>query len=304
MGAASESRTQKRHVLATVIQRISRPHPGCHRYTALTQQLVPEGENPTLPILVKCNPSDFTGDKVSLALGIERGVELVEGDEVFVWVSEQPHEENTLGQNGLVARGELVAFERSGLKATIKVRLHRRFDGKHFGMNVLVAASSKSEPARHLECRIGPRRHRLVWSLSSEEREFLNSVFLVADQQITANAHEAEITRILGLITNRVVMAGNERSGRNPLRLTQGDTELFEMLLRRWHDQNGVCVLCQREIPLRAENKLLQMSPDRVDSTNPHYDWQNIRLTHLASNLGKSDATLAEWSAYLDMIRR
>ena len=257
-----------------------------------------------MPILVKCNPSDFTGDKLSLALGTERGIELIEGDEVFVWISEQPREGKTLGQNGLVARGELVAFERSGLKATIKVRLHQRFDGKHFGMNALVAASSKSEPARHLERRIGPRRHRLVWSLSSEEREFLNSVFLVADRQITASALEVEITRIVGFITNRVAVAGNERSGRIPLRRTQGDTELFEMLLRRWHDQNGVCVLCQREIPLRTENKLLQMSPDRVDSTNPRYDWQNIRLTHFACNLAKSDATLDEWSAYLDMMRR
>jgi hypothetical protein len=210
----------------------------------------------------------------------------------------------TPGQKGLVARGELVGFERSGATATIGVRLHQRFAGEHFGMNALVAASSRSEPARNLERRIAPRRHRLIWSLPSDEREFLDNVFRVADQQPVAGALEAEITRMVGLITGRVGVAGNERSGRNPLRLSPEDAALFEMLLRRWHDQNGVCVLCQREIPLRTENKLLKMSSDRVDSTNLHYDWENTRLTHLACNLGKTDATLDEWSAYLDLIRQ
>jgi hypothetical protein len=170
-------------------------------------------------------------------------------------------------------------------------------------MNLLVAASSRSEPARYLERRIGPLRHRRIWSLSSEEWEFLDGVLLLADQQVTAGALEAEITRIVGLITNRIEAAGSNRSGRNPPRLSPED-ELFEMLLWRWHEQKGVCVLCQREIPLRIENKLLQVSADRVGSANPHYDRENTRLTHLACNLGKSDATSDEWSAYLRMLRR
>jgi hypothetical protein len=257
-----------------------------------------------LPILVKCSPSESASDEFSLTLGVERGVEPMEGDEVFIWVFERTRERMTPGQKGLVARGELVGFERSGAKATISVRLHRRFAGEQFGMNALVAASAASEPARDLVRRIRRSRGRRIWGLSSDEREFLDSKFRAADQQLAAGALEAEITRIVMLITNRVGIAGNERSGWNPLRLSPEGAELFEMLLRRWHDQNGVCVLCQREIPLTTENKLLQMSPDRADSTSPHYNWQNTRLTHLACNLGKSNATHDEWSAYLDMIRQ
>jgi hypothetical protein len=239
-----------------------------------------------------------------LTLRTQRGVELIEGDEVFVWVSEQPREGIMADQKGLVARGELVAFEGSGSRATIRVRLHERFSGERFDMNALVAAAARWESARHLERRIGPLRHRLVWSLSSEEREFLDNVFRAVDEEIKPNPLRAAITRIVDLIRNRVGVAGSERSGRNPQRLSPEDAELFEMLLRCWHEQNGVCVLCRREIPLSTQNRLLQLSPDRLDSANVRYDLQNTRLTHLACNLGKSDATLDEWSAYLDLIRQ
>jgi len=73
---------------------------------------------------------------------------------------------------------------------------------------------------------------------------------------------------------------------------------------RRWEAQDGMCALCDRPIPLEPENKLLQMSQDRTDSANLTYDWQNMRLTHLACNLGKSDATVDEWLGYLALIRQ
>ena len=65
-----------------------------------------------------------------------------------------------------------------------------------------------------------------------------------------------------------------------------------------------MCALCDRPIPLKPENPLLQMSRDRTDSANKVYDWQNTRLTHLACNLGKSDATVEEWRDYLALLRQ
>ena len=258
-----------------------------------------------MPILVKCNPSEFADEELSLTLQMERGVELVEGDEVFVWVSEQPRERpTTSGQKGLVARGELVGYQHFGSRATVRVRVCQRFSDERFGMTALVDASADSQAAYRLQSRIGPRRHRLIWSLSSDERDVLDHVLRASDQPITDGILDAELTRIVELMRSRIAVAGSDRSGRNPPRSSPEDADIFEMLVQRWHEQNDVCPLCQKEIPLRTENKLLQMSPDRMDSSDIHYDWPNTRLTHLACNLGKSDATLDEWWAYLGMIRQ
>jgi hypothetical protein len=79
---------------------------------------------------------------------------------------------------------------------------------------------------------------------------------------------------------------------------------VFLMLMQRWNDQDGMCALCDRPIPLKPPNRLLQMSRDRTDSGNKAYEWQNTRLTHLACNLAKSDAPLADWLGYLALIRQ
>jgi hypothetical protein len=82
------------------------------------------------------------------------------------------------------------------------------------------------------------------------------------------------------------------------------DSDLFQTPMQRWHEQRGLCPLCQKAISFRPANRLLQMSRDRTDSANKAYDWENTRLTHLACNLGKSDATLDEWHGYLAMLRQ
>ncbi len=113
-----------------------------------------------------------------------------------------------------------------------------------------------------------------------------------------------EISRLMEGIKQDIARAGLAKTGVYPLRTMPNDSDLLEMLMRRWHEQKGTCPLCQKAIPLKPANKLLQMSRDRTDSANKAYDWENTRLTHLACNLGKSDATLDEWHGYLAMVRQ
>jgi hypothetical protein len=112
-----------------------------------------------------------------------------------------------------------------------------------------------------------------------------------------------EISRLVAMIKQDVATAGSIRTGVNPMRFAPNDSDVFSMLMQRWEAQDGMCALCDRPIPLKPENKLLQMSRDRSDSLNKTYDWQNTCLTHLACNLGKSDATVDQWRDYLTLIR-
>ena len=112
-----------------------------------------------------------------------------------------------------------------------------------------------------------------------------------------------EISRLVVLIKQDALAAGTTYIGVNPMRLMPNDSDVFSMLMQQWDTQDGICALCDRQIPLKPENKLLQMSRDRTDSANKAYDWRNTRLTHLACNLGKSDATVDQWRDYLTLIQ-
>jgi hypothetical protein len=115
-------------------------------------------------------------------------------------------------------------------------------------------------------------------------------------------ALRAELTRLVNLIKHDVAVAGTPRTGLNPVRYM--DAEIYLVLIERWREQRGLCALRDRPIPLKPENKLLQMSRDRTVSANKTYDWENTRLTHLACNLGKSSATVDEWHEYLSLVRQ
>jgi hypothetical protein len=113
-----------------------------------------------------------------------------------------------------------------------------------------------------------------------------------------------ELSRLANGIIHDIAASGTPRSGSNPLRLGPNLSDVFRILMNRWNEQDGLCALCDRPIPLTTANKLLQMSRDRTESTNRAYDWENTRLTHLACNLGKRDASLDDWREYLALIRQ
>jgi len=99
------------------------------------------------------------------------------------------------------------------------------------------------------------------------------------------NALRQEISRLAEGIKQDIVRTGMEKTGVYPTRSMPNDFDLTEKLMQRWFKQKGICALCDRALPLKPVNKLLQVSPDRSDSANKAYDWQNTRLTHLACNL-------------------
>jgi hypothetical protein len=118
------------------------------------------------------------------------------------------------------------------------------------------------------------------------------------------DALRQEISRLVEAMKQDAARAGMDRTGVYPPRTVPNDLDLEHTLLQKWHDQNGICALCDKRILLNPTNKLLQLSRDRADSANKIYDWQNTQLTHLACNLGKSDATADEWQYYLAMVRQ
>lgn len=261
----------------------------------------------SVPILVKCNPIDITGDQFSVTLDLESGTELIENDCAYVWISEKsPEKPKMQCQRGLAARGRLAAYEllNGTTKATVRICISQRFAGKQFGMTELGDEGKSNHVAASLHEYIKKNRRRRIWPLLSERRAYLHQVFQTAIAQSSETDLDGEIARALRLAENRVALAGTERTGQNPPRFMPNSTDTHALLKQRWREQNGICALCQRVIPLRAENKLLRMSLDRMDSMNKNYDCQNTRFTHLACNLGKSDATIEEWDAYLDMIRQ
>lgn len=113
-----------------------------------------------------------------------------------------------------------------------------------------------------------------------------------------------ELSRLVDAIKQDVANAGTSRTGVNPPRFAPNISDLFRMLRNQWDVQNGMCALCDRPIPLKPKNRLLQMSRDRTDSANKTYDLANTRLTHLGCNLAKSDSALEDWREYLALIRQ
>jgi hypothetical protein len=55
---------------------------------------------------------------------------------------------------------------------------------------------------------------------------------------------------------------------------------------------------------IRPTNRLFQPSPDRIDSSLGDYGPDNLRLAHLACNLGKNAASVDEFQEWLEMMRQ
>jgi hypothetical protein len=67
----------------------------------------------------------------------------------------------------------------------------------------------------------------------------------------TNNRHlREEVSRLVAGIKHDIAVAGMAKTGTNPLRFAPNDSDLFLMLMRRWDEQDGMCALCDRPIPL------------------------------------------------------
>lgn len=112
------------------------------------------------------------------------------------------------------------------------------------------------------------------------------------------------LSRLTLMIQNDITQSGKVSTGANPVRHGPNYSDVYALLHRCWEKQKGLCLLCGEAIPVKTDNKLLQMSRDRIDSINKGYVEGNVQLTHCGCNLAKSDATMDEWKEYIAMVKK
>jgi hypothetical protein len=112
----------------------------------------------------------------------------------------------------------------------------------------------------------------------------------------------AEARRIANLIFARVSISGETMRRTAPERTAPDDLvpNVHELLQAK----PLVCYLCGSIMEIKPKNRLLQPSPDRVDSSIGDYGPDNLRLAHLACNLGKNAASVEEFGEWLGQLRR
>ena len=108
-------------------------------------------------------------------------------------------------------------------------------------------------------------------------------------------------TRLADLVENRVNASGTTVQKTAPMRSAPVGLKLIIAELLRATPLT--CALCGGLMELKPANRLLQPSPDRVDSTLGDYGPKNFQIAHLACNLGKNAATVAEFEEWLDIVR-
>ena len=111
----------------------------------------------------------------------------------------------------------------------------------------------------------------------------------------------------MALLIERRVKSGGELSVRvNPLRTAPNLSETTLLLIRKWSvDQDAKCALCKGPL-IPTAHKMLQPSPDRIDSDNGAYDNANLQVTHLACNWAKNQygaSAFADWLAVVQGVR-
>lgn len=109
------------------------------------------------------------------------------------------------------------------------------------------------------------------------------------------------LVRLQDLIRNRLGPPQSVRVTRPGRHLPPGQ-DLLTVLYDKLIEQNYLCALCGKLMRLDTQKKLLQISPDRKDSSNPSYGSDNLQITHLACNLAKNDCTTEDFEEWLQTI--
>ena len=110
-----------------------------------------------------------------------------------------------------------------------------------------------------------------------------------------------EALRIAALVNSRVTASGSIFQGKKPDR--QAPLDFLLQVARLLKVKPLTCALCGGLMQLKPANKLLQPSPDRIDSAIGDYGPQNFQLAHLACNLGKNNATEAQFDEWLQIVK-
>jgi hypothetical protein len=112
----------------------------------------------------------------------------------------------------------------------------------------------------------------------------------------------AEARRITDLIFARVSVSGETIQRNAPERSAPED--LVSNIHTLLQAKPLTCYLCSGLMQIKPKNRLLQPSPDRIDSSIGSYGPENLRLAHLACNLGKNASSVAEFGEWLSLMRR
>jgi hypothetical protein len=108
-----------------------------------------------------------------------------------------------------------------------------------------------------------------------------------------------EATRIAELVFNRVAISGDVVQRTAPLRATPVDFLL--RVAERLRTTPLTCALCGGVMVLNPSNRLLQPSPDRIDSQIGEYGPENFQLSHLGCNYAKNRYTEDQFKEWLRM---
>jgi hypothetical protein len=106
-----------------------------------------------------------------------------------------------------------------------------------------------------------------------------------------------EATRIAGLVFNRVAVSGEQLQRTAPTRTAP--TDLIFHVAEMLRVTPLTCTLCGGIILLNPQNKLLQPSPDRIDSGNGDYGPANFQLSHLGCNYAKNRYSVDQFKEWL-----
>ncbi|MDQ2832155.1 MAG: hypothetical protein M3Y50_00095 [Acidobacteriota bacterium] len=111
----------------------------------------------------------------------------------------------------------------------------------------------------------------------------------------------AEARRITNLIFARVSVSGETTQHTAPERTAPEN--LVSNISALLQANPLVCYLCGGTMEVRPKNRLLQPSPDRIDSSLGSYGPENLKLAHLACNLGKNASSVEDFADWLSLMQ-
>lgn len=102
-------------------------------------------------------------------------------------------------------------------------------------------------------------------------------------------------------MNSRVTASGAIFQGKRPDR--EAPVDFLLQVAKLLKTTPLTCALCGGLMYLKPANKLLQPSPDRIDSKLGDYGPANFQLAHLACNLGKNNASEAQFHEWLEIAK-
>jgi len=108
-------------------------------------------------------------------------------------------------------------------------------------------------------------------------------------------------TRIAELVQNRIDASGSLKTTVSPQRNGLPKSDLVLLIAEKLQAKPLLCELCGGILSLEPENKLLQPSPDRIDSKLTSYGPENFQISHLGCNLAKNKFSIVEFQEWLQV---